>query len=213
MNPRHQEGARPLKWGRIALHLGGGLLAASLITESALPVSWQMFTYGFAGLLLCLDVLRFAAPKFNVRLIDRLNWFAQDHEASRLTSATWFWVAMSCIALWGDRPAFLATLVTLSVGDPAGSIVGRKVRSPVLIHGRTVAGTLAFFLVASVMVTAFFTRLPIEIRPTEFVLVVVVASAAGAITELLTAKLDDNLTVGLSVGSVYLLGLPSALVL
>ena len=145
LNVRHREGARPLKWGRIALHLGGGLLAAALIAESAMPISWQVFTFSFAGILLALDFLRFSAPKFNVRLVKRLEWFAQEHEANRLTSATWFWLAMSVVALSGDRSAYLATLVTLSVGDPAGSIVGRKVRSPTLVHGRTVGGTLVFY--------------------------------------------------------------------
>ena len=210
LTARHREGARPLKWGRIALHLGGGLLAAALITESAMPISWQMFTFSFAGILLVLDFLRFSAPKFNLGLVKRLEWFAQEHEASRLTSATWFWLAMSVVALSGDRSAYLATLVTLSVGDPAGSIVGRKVRSPTLVHGRTVGGTLAFFLAASFMVGALFLRLPVEVSIIRLSLVVAGASALGALIELYTAKLDDNLTVGLGVGLVYVLCLPLA---
>ena len=203
LNLRHREGARPLKWGRIALHLGGGLLAAALITESAMPMSWQGFTFSFAGVLLVLDFLRFSVPKFNLGLVKRLEWFAQEHEANRLTSATWFWLAMSVVALAGDRSAYLATLVTLSVGDPAGSIVGRKVRSPTLVHGRTVGGTLAFFLAASLMVGVLFLRLPVDVSTVRLSLVVMGASALGALIELYTAKLDDNLTVGLGVGLVY----------
>ena len=210
LNVRHREGARPLKWGRIALHLGGGLLAAALIAESAMPISWQVFTFSFAGILLTLDFLRFSAPKFNVGLVKRLEWFAQEHEANRLTSATWFWLAMSVVALSGDRSAYLATLVTLSVGDPAGSIVGRKVRSPTLVHGRTVGGTLAFFIAASFMVGVLFLRLPVEVSIIRLSLVVVGASALGALLELYTAKLDDNLTVGLGVGLVYVVCLPLA---
>ena len=117
---------------------------------------------------------------------------------------------MSVVALSGDRSAYLATLVTLSVGDPAGSIVGRKVQSPTLVHGRTVGGTLAFFLAASFMVGALFLRLPVEVSVIPLSLVVAGASALGALIELHTAKLDDNLTVGLGVGLVYVICLPLA---
>ena len=211
LNLRHREGARPLKWGRIALHLGGGLLAAGLIAESAMPISWRVFTFSFAGILLAFDFLRFSAPRFNLGLVKRLEWFAQEHEASRLTSATWFWLAMSVVALSGDRSAYLATLVTLSVGDPAGSIVGRKIRSPTLVHGRTVGGTLAFFFAATLMVGVLFSRLPVEVSIFRLAPVIMGASALGALIELYTAQLDDNLTVGLGVGLTYVVCLPLAL--
>ena len=124
----HRQGARPLKWGRIVLHLGGGLLAAELMFREALPVSWQTFTYSFTALVLGVDLLRFTMPGLNLKVVGHLTWFTQEHESGRITSASWFWVAMSLIATVSESNYFLATLVTLSVGDPAGSIVGRKIQ-------------------------------------------------------------------------------------
>ena len=60
------------------------------------------------------------------------------------------------------------------------------------------------------MVGVLFLRLPVEVSIIRLSLVVVGASALGALLELYTAKLDDNLTVGLGVGLVYVVCLPLA---
>jgi dolichol kinase len=201
----HEPGARPLKWGRIGLHLGGGLLAAELMLRESLPISWRQFTYIFASLVVGVDLLRFTVPSINRRIIDHLGWFAQNHESKRITSASWFWIAMSVIASITEREFYLATLVTLSVGDPAGSIIGRKVSSPVLVHGRTVAGTSAFFVSAAVLSTLTLSRLGFSADHVGFVLLVVGASSLGAVLELYASKIDDNLAIGLGVGLFYTL--------
>lgn len=207
----HEAGARPLKWGRIGLHLGGGLLAAELLLRETLPLTWREFTYTFALLVVGVDLIRFTVPDLNRRVIDHLGWFAQSHESKRITSASWFWIAMSVIATVSEREFYLATLVTLSVGDPAGSIIGRKIRSPVLIHGRTVAGTSAFFLCSSAM--SAFTLLRVGHSPSDLGVLGLVAAASGlgALLELYASRIDDNLAIGLGVGLFYTLAGPSLL--
>ena len=58
------------------------------------------------------------------------------------------------------------------------------------------------------MVGALFLRLSVDANILHLSLVVVGASALGALIELYTAKLDDNLTVGLGVGLLYVVCLP-----
>ena len=203
MDPLHEHGARPLKLGRVALHCGGGLLVVELILSGPLSEHWRYFSYSFAGLLVCLDLCRLLSPWLNRTLFPRLRAFTQSHESHRLTSATWFWLSMSIVAYFGDLAAFLGTLVILSVGDPAASFFGRKIKSPILIHGRSLAGTLAFVF-ASLNVSAIvFLRMDKNMSSPELWSIVFLASIAGALVELLTSRFDDNFTVGCSVGAIY----------
>ena len=211
MSLLHEPGARPLKWGRIALHLGGGLCAAELVLRDALPMSWQHFTYSFTAMVVGTDLLRFALPSFNREVLKYVSAFAQQHEARRLTSASWFWVAMSIIATLAEREFFLATLVTLSVGDPAGSIVGRKVRSPQLVNGRTLAGTSAFVLSSLGMTALVFHRLGLPVGQSGLIVLLVGAALIGAVVELYASRIDDNLAIGLAVGLFYIVAGPSLL--
>ena len=212
MSLLHEPGARPLKWGRIALHLGGGLCAAELIIRDTLPVSWRHFTYLFTAIVVGFDLLRFAVPAMNREVLKYVSSFAQQHEAQRLTSASWFWVAMSIIATLGEREFFLGTLAILSVGDPAGSIVGRSVHSPSLVNGRTLAGTSAFLLSSLGITVLVFYRLGYSVGDPGLILLMVGAAMIGAFVELFASRIDDNLAIGLSVGLYYILVGPNLLV-
>ncbi len=200
----HAEGARPLKWGRVALHMGGGLLVVELLLADALPMTYQHFTYCIAALLVLIEVLRFTFPTFNSGVLQRVGIFAQSHEERRVTSATWFWLSMSFVCQFGITSVFVGTLVVLSVGDPAASVVGRAVRSPTLIHGRTLAGSAGFVLASTLAGFVYQTRLGV-IEGAGLVVALAFASAVvGMVAELVSSKVDDNLTVGLSVGVVQL---------
>ena len=102
----------------------------------------------------------------------------------------------------------------LSVGDPAGSIVGRKSvhEVPSLVNGRTLAGTSAFVLSSLGITVLVFYRLDYLVGDPGLILLAAGAALIGAFVELYASRIDDNLAIGLSVGLYYILIGPSLLV-
>ena len=69
-------------------------------------MSWQHFTYTFTAIVVGVDLLRFAVPAMNREVLKYVSAFAQQHETRRLTSASWFWIAMCIVATFGEREFF-----------------------------------------------------------------------------------------------------------
>jgi phytol kinase len=114
-------------------------------------------------------------------------------------------VAVAYILFWDDpgRAAILAGVGTLALADPAAAMVGRRWgqrRLHPLGHGRTLEGSIAFFIVAAIVVgyVAAFqgeTVLPLRLS--------VACGAAGALAEMLAPPGWDNLAVPVVVGAAY----------
>ena len=91
--------------------------------------------------------------------------------------------------------------MALAVGDPAASLVGRRFGRTRLRSGRSVEGTLAFAVVATVA-SAVLLRLGFNLRPSMAMALGAVAGVTGAITEVSSERLDDNFSIPVTVAAV-----------
>ena len=104
---------------------------------------------------------------------------------------------------FGHRGAVFAALAALAFGDPAAALVGARWgqrRYTGWAHGRTVEGSIAFFVVAgavTALVAAFCPGGPPPLRAG------VGCGVIGAVVEALTPGGFDNLTIPLAVAYAY----------
>jgi len=83
-----------------------------------------------------------------------------------------------------DARAFVVTMLILGLADTAAALAGRRVRSPSLLWDKTLAGSVAFFVTASVLASFAL--------PWPWALAV---AAASTVAEATCPKGSDNLAI------------------
>jgi len=101
------------------------------------------------------------------------------------------------------EPAFAsaAAIAVLGVGDQFAALIGRRWGRTTLLYGRTLEGSIAFVLSATVAAFAVLVGFhPLGSWP---VLLAIAAggATAGAVAELVSKRLDDNFTIPLSAAA------------
>lgn len=203
---RAQPNHRPTNYARSLLHFasaGVGFASVALFpsrrTQLVISISFAVYAWS-------MEIVRRVSPGFNKRLMRFYGPVAHPHEHFRVNSATWFATALVLLATFSARPGMIAGLAVLGVADPLAALVGRRWGKHQLRAGRSLEGTLAFFLSGIVAAAAGLAL--VGIAPAGRTLgFAVAASIAGAMAELWTMKLDDNLTIPLVVGAVVTAGL------
>jgi dolichol kinase len=194
----HVPSLRPTNYARNIYHVSNSLGAMVLllfITEKqALILTVSVMTLAWT-----LEIFRRIVPALNDFLMWLLARFAHPHEAWRVNSATWFATAMFILACMWDLKVASAAIVVLGFGDPIAAIVGRRYGRVQLVNGRTIAGTLAFVGTATLvswlwLMTAWSTPV---LAALGFALS---ASVPGAIAELFSRRIDDNLSIPVAAG-------------
>lgn len=114
-------------------------------------------------------------------------------------------VCMTYLFFWdvGHRGAVLAGIAALAFADPAAALVGTNLgqrRYSRWAHGRTVEGSLAFFLIAAAAVAVVAAVCP---GGPPAVRAGVGCGIAGAVAEALSPPGVDNVTVPLLVAAAY----------
>jgi len=198
---------RPTNYSRSVFHVGAA--ATGLAGVAFLPSrGWLLAVAGaFAGAAWTMELSRRISPRVNVALMRFFGPVAHPHERYRVNSATWYATALVILALFASRPGQLAALAVLGIGDPMAALVGRRWGAHALAVGRSVEGTAAFFVSGMLAALAV---LAIDHAGAGLTLVAFAALAAfaGALAELATRRLDDNLTIPVTVGLVATLASP-----
>jgi len=114
-------------------------------------------------------------------------------------------VALVYLAFWEEspRPAILAGLATLAFADPIAAIVGTRYgqrRFHGFGDGRSLEGSLAFFVVAALAVGTVASISGAGPYPWRMG---IGCGAAGALSEALSPSGWDNLTIPLAVAAAY----------
>ncbi|HNF95711.1 MAG TPA: hypothetical protein PK493_00385, partial [Pseudomonadota bacterium] len=119
------------------------------------------------------------------------------HERYRVNSSTWYVTALLILAVATPKAVAALAVVVLGIGDPIAALVGRRFGKTRLRAGRSLEGSLGFVLSASLgsLVVAAM-MMPGGIG--RWALIAMVAGFAGAVAEVFSTKLDDNLTIPLA---------------
>ncbi|MBU0552155.1 hypothetical protein KKB55_08735 [Myxococcota bacterium] len=177
--------------GTLAIILGLPKLAHPWIAGTAMLYAWSM------------EGLRRRYPELNRRLMNFYGPMAHPHEYTRVNSATWYCTALAIISLTPGVLISALGVVVLSVSDPIAGIVGRRWGKHRFANGRSWEGTAAFFgsaLLVSLLLLALFA----DLRLSFSLLVAIVGAAVGAFVELNSQRVDDNLSIPVSVSLAVL---------
>ena len=91
-------------------------------------------------------------------------------------------------------------VLVLGVGDPAAALVGRRWGRTKLVNGRSLEGTLTFVLTGILVSAPLCALVYPEVGLRLILALTGVGAVAGALAELLSSRIDDNLTIPVATG-------------
>ena len=197
----HRPGTRPANHTRSIVHALSGVLALLVLQHMLTPATMIV-----AALICCvwawgMEIGRRRSPAFNTFLMKIFGPIAHAHETHRVNSATWYCTALLALSLTATPMACSLAVIVLGVGDPAAAFVGRRWGRTRLATGRSLEGALGFVGAAGLAAVATLAIYYPELGAAEMVALALAAAVAGAIAELLTATLDDNLVIPLAAAA------------
>ncbi len=121
----------------------------------------------------------------------------QDENSKRLNGATNVLIAATLCIIFFPKLIVLTAFSMLIVSDSMAALIGRRFGRKKFLQ-KSVEGSLAFF-VSGVVVILFTPK--IEYSVTEY-FIGIIAALVGTIVEAVSWKIDDNLSIPLSIGVV-----------
>jgi dolichol kinase len=195
----HVPSLRPTNYVRSVFHLASALVALLIIELSPSPWLVLGLAVAFSAFAWSSEWARRRSPAVNARLMRLFGPVAHQHEHHRVNSATWFSTAMVALAATGSSVLAAVAVVVLGVGDPVAALVGRRFGRHQLVHGRSLEGTLAFAISAGLSAFLVLRLLHAgELSAGAALAVAGCGALAGGVAELVSLRLDDNLSVPLS---------------
>jgi dolichol kinase len=149
-----------------------------------------------------LEITRRRSVWWNDILMTVFGKFSRPHERYRVNSATWYGTALFGVVLTAPNYCGVMGMLILAVGDPAASICGRKFGKTKLIGAKSLEGSLAF---AAVGWAASFTYLSVyypQVSVGARLVLTLTAGVVGAVVELISTRIEDNVTIPLGVAWV-----------
>ncbi len=194
----HVPTLRPTNWARSVFHVAGAALAILLI--EIIPSPWMLTAaaLSYAGTFWLLEIGRRRSGTVNEVLMKFFRPIAHAHEAKRVNSSTWYATALVLLTLTHSQPLCLIAVGILGVGDPMAAFVGRRFGKIKLLHGRSLEGTLTFFVTGTLVALALLRLFHPALGLGVALAIAAVAAAFGAVAELLSLRVDDNLSVPLA---------------
>ena len=194
----HAVPERPSNLRRSLFHVTSALVSL-LFTLVVFDSRQLAFVAGSIAITFwCLEALRRPFPRFNALLMRFFAPIAHPKEREEVNSATWYMTALTLLALTQSPVLCAIGVAVLGFGDPVASAIGRKIGRVHLMNGRTLEGSLAF------VVAATLTAIPAAALASAHLPIAVLAVAsfaaalAGAVAEILSRRMDDNFTIPLA---------------
>ena len=161
--------------------------------ETVLAILVPVFAF-----YLFFDVLRLVHPGFR-RFFDRVitSRFLREREQRRLIGSTYFLIGVLLTIIVFPKEIAIASLYILIISDTAAALVGVVWGKTTLVPGKTLEGSLAFF-VSGLVIVGF------AMRGHELWGCLGVLGATLA--ELCPVTLDDNLVIPLVAGAIMWMG-------
>ncbi len=204
---------RPANYRRSLLHIGSAAVALVMV-EFVLEPRGMVWVAGFfCAAMWALE----AGLRLNDRFYHSSKWivklFAHPGEMRKINSATWYATALLILGLTGSRMLAAVAVVILGLGDQAASLIGRRWGSIRLMNNKSLEGFLAFVVAgeaAAVLVLLVWHPAP---HWQATATIGAVAALLGAVAELFSQQVDDNLAVPLAAAlgawiAASLLGVP-----
>jgi dolichol kinase len=123
---------------------------------------------------------------------------AHPHEAVHVNSATWYVNALFVLALTCPPAVSAMAVVILGFADPAAALIGRRFGRLRLVNGRSLEGSATFWVVGTLAAWAVLSIFHREIPMGAALWMSVAGALFGALAELFSRRIDDNLSIPLA---------------
>jgi len=199
----HVPSLRPTNYTRNILHVCMATAIICLVELLLNPTTMIWVAAGGFAWAWSMEISRRFSTRINDVLMVVFGAFAHPHEAHRVNSATWYTTALLIMALTFTPLQGVVGLAVLGLGDPVAALVGRRFGRIQLINGRTLAGSTAFVVFGAGAAMAALMNFHPEIALSTAMGIALSAACVGALAELVTRRIDDNLAIplGASLGA------------
>jgi len=158
------------------------------------------------GLFVFMDVLRRVSDTWNERFVQKMfGKISRPGEAHRIPSATWYVTSLLIGAWLLPQHAIAVGALVLAFGDPVAALMGRRFGRIKLVGDKSLVGTLSFAVISMLVVSLFAWVAMPGWGPVRGFGLGTAVGLVGALTELVSTRLDDNLTIPLTTGVVAML--------
>lgn len=148
---------------------------------------------GALAIFLPIDWLRAYWRPANRLFIKVFGRYMRQNARYNLTGSTYLLVGVLVLVAFFPREIVFLSLAMLALGDPVASIIGVLYGQDKLVGNKSLQGSLAAFVVCSIISIAYYFYLNIMIE--RLVLVGLLSGLIGAFSELCpVGKIDDNLS-------------------
>jgi len=187
---------KPMNYSRNLFHALSGLMAVLLYQFLLTKPQAIACVLVAAAVLVTLEVIRRYSSRWNKFLSEKIfRVVAHPSERDRITGSTYFILALAIITVLFPKPPVEVAVLILAFADPAASITGRLWGKRKLYSNKSYVGTGSFFSVAWITAIIFLTVAVKDLSTPHAVVAALIIAAAGTIVELLSTRLDDNLTI------------------
>ncbi len=187
---------KPKNYARNLFHVANATTAVVLYhffltKESALLILGTIFSV-FA----ILEITRRFSDRWNDFLVDKVfGAISRPSERYRVNSATVYLLALILITYFFPKVAVESAILVLGFGDPVASLAGKRWGKKKLFRDKSYAGTLAFFIVSDLVVGGWLAAFGNMASTLVLVGTAAAVALVGAVTELLSSRVDDNFSI------------------
>jgi dolichol kinase len=196
---------RTPKLKRAAFHILMGVACAGLyqfVLDKRLALTLLGSFVLFFG---AVELLRRYSKPLNDFWTDRIfGAVGRPQERYRINSASYYMWGMALIAVFAPKPIVCAALLVLAFGDPIASAVGHRISLYRFKNGKSLGGTLAFF-VATSLLAGLYLALYSGLSTPVWIGLAACMALGGALSEQLSGKLDDNLVIPIATAGTGML--------
>jgi dolichol kinase len=140
-----------LNYVRRLFHMitGSGILSIMLTLEDR--NAKRAMTFLGILYLLAIHLIRKSSKWFNHKYVHYFRFILRPAEVENLPSAFWYLLGCFLIQFDDSKSSIIFSLIILSFGDPAASIVGIKLGGPKISKNKTFSGSFGCVLVSVIM--------------------------------------------------------------
>jgi len=192
----HVPSLRPTNYVRNVFHVANAVWVLCLV-EYVLTTQARLLGVALFGAVWAwsMEAGRRYSPAVNRFLMRVFGAVAHPHEAHRINSATWYATALVALAVCFDVHLGVAGLAVLGLGDPMAALVGRRYGRTRLMNGRSLEGSTAFVIFGAAAAWLALSVWHPDLGAGPIVVLSLAAALFGAVAELLTRRIDDNLAI------------------
>ncbi|MFW2331638.1 MAG: diacylglycerol/polyprenol kinase family protein [Nitrospinota bacterium] len=150
-------------------------------------------TFFYVGL----DLLRISNRSINYYYVTWFKFLLKTQEMERLTGASYYLIGALFLTIFFSKPVVIVSLLYISLGDPVAALIGKRYPLFKLLNNKSAGGSLSFFGVCLVISLVFGSNLGI--------LPCLAGSFVATISELVSSKVDDNLSTPVAAAVVITL--------